>query len=112
MMPKNYSLILTFSICQGRFGVRCNTVAFGWIDTRLTRAKESGATIEVNGEKVALGIPQGAGNKKSGVNPFADIPLGRSGSTEDAAGGVLMLCTPFAAYVTGHTLEITGGRGI
>ena len=36
----------------GIFGVRCNAVAFGWIDTRLTRAKEQGAFIEVEGKKV------------------------------------------------------------
>jgi len=38
----------------GPFGVRCNAVAFGLIDTRLTRAKENGETIEVEGKKVSL----------------------------------------------------------
>ncbi|KAF7725726.1 hypothetical protein EC973_009444 [Apophysomyces ossiformis] len=95
----------------GGFGVRCNTVAFGWVDTRLTRAKETGATIEVEGQKVALGIP--TGNKTGArVNPFADIPLGRAGNADEVAGSVMMLCTPLASYVTGHTLEVTGGRGI
>lgn len=94
----------------GMFGVRCNTVAFGWVDTRLTRAKESGASIEVNGQKVALGIP--TGNKQGSVNPFADIPLGRAGNADEVAGSVMALCTPLTSYVTGHTLEVTGGRGI
>ncbi|KAI9020985.1 hypothetical protein CLU79DRAFT_754593 [Phycomyces nitens] len=95
----------------GGFGVRANTVAFGWVDTRLTRAKESGAAIEINGQKVALGIPTGAA-KAAPVNPFADIPLGRAGNADEVAGSVLMLCTPLSSYVTGHTLEVTGGRGI
>ncbi|KAL0095647.1 hypothetical protein J3Q64DRAFT_1711653 [Phycomyces blakesleeanus] len=94
----------------GVFGVRANTVAFGWVDTRLTRAKESGAAIEIDGQKVALGIPTGAA--KAAVNPFADIPLGRAGNADEVAGSVLMLCTPLASYITGHTLEVTGGRGI
>ncbi|KAI9311491.1 hypothetical protein BX666DRAFT_1995640 [Dichotomocladium elegans] len=94
----------------GRFGVRCNTVAFGWVDTRLTRAKESGTAIEINGEKVALGVP--TGNRAGAVNPFADIPLGRAGNADEVAGSVMMLCSPLSSYITGHTLEVTGGRGI
>jgi 3-oxoacyl-[acyl-carrier protein] reductase len=39
----------------GPFGVRSNCVAYGWINTRLTAAKEAGASIEINGKKVALG---------------------------------------------------------
>ncbi|CAO3591818.1 unnamed protein product [Absidia cylindrospora] len=95
----------------GAFGVRANTVAFGWVDTRLTRAKETGAAIEVDGQKVALGIPTG---NKSGAraNPYADIPLGRSGNADEVAGSVMMMCTPLASYISGHTLEVTGGRGI
>ncbi|ORZ06878.1 hypothetical protein BCR42DRAFT_456216 [Absidia repens] len=95
----------------GAFGVRANTVAFGWVDTRLTRAKETGAAIEVDGQKVALGIPTG---NKSGarINPYADIPLGRSGNADEVAGSVMMMCSPFSSYISGHTLEVTGGRGI
>ncbi|KAI8331294.1 hypothetical protein BD560DRAFT_415868 [Blakeslea trispora] len=96
----------------GAFGVRCNTVAFGWVDTRLTRAKESGASIEVDGQKVALGIPTGNKAATAKVNPYIDIPLGRAGTAEEVAGSVLTLCTPLTSYITGHTLEVTGGRGI
>ncbi|OZJ03386.1 hypothetical protein BZG36_04482 [Bifiguratus adelaidae] len=95
----------------GAFGVRCNTVAFGWIETRLTAAKESGAVMEVDGRKIALGIP--TGNRKPGAaTAYADIPLQRSGKPDEAAGGILAMCSPFASYISGHTLEVTGGRGI
>ena len=40
------------------------------------------------------------------------IPLGRTGGPEEAAGGMLMLASPFASYITGHCLEVTGGMGI
>ncbi|KAI8880569.1 NAD(P)-binding protein [Backusella circina FSU 941] len=95
----------------GGFGVRCNTVAFGWVDTRLTRAKESGAAVVVDGQKIALGIPTGNATGAR-ANPYADIPLGRAGNADEVAGSVLSLCTPLTSYVTGHTLEVTGGRGI
>ncbi|ORX57648.1 NAD(P)-binding protein [Hesseltinella vesiculosa] len=94
----------------GGFGVRANTVAFGWVDTRLTRAKESGASIEVDGQKVSLGIP--TGNRAAKVSPFADIPLGRAGNADEVALSVLMLSSPMSSYVSGITLPVTGGRGI
>ena len=40
------------------------------------------------------------------------VPLGRKGSADEAAGGVLFLASPLASYVTGHCLEVTGGMGI
>ena len=42
----------------------------------------------------------------------AVVPLARKGSADEAAGGVLFLASPLASYVTGHTLEVTGGMGM
>lgn len=97
----------------GPFGVRANTIAYGLVHTRLTAAKEDGATIEIDGQKVALGIP-GAKQRAAAqnVNAFVDIPLQRGATPDEAAAGMLFLASPLASYVTGHTLEVTGGRGI
>ena len=40
------------------------------------------------------------------------IPLGREGQPDEAAGGIIALCSPYASYITGHCLEVTGGMGI
>jgi 3-oxoacyl-[acyl-carrier protein] reductase len=92
----------------GQFGIRCNTVAFGFIDTRLTQPKEQGETIEVGDREIALGIPQ----KLLRAERLAMIPLGHAATPEEAAGGIILMASPFAAYITGHTLEVTGGAGI
>jgi len=91
----------------GAFGIRCNTVAFGFIDTRLTRSKEEGESIKVGEQEVALGIP----DQMREMAPMR-IPLGRAASPEEAAGGILLMASPLASYITGHTLEVTGGAGI
>jgi len=91
----------------GAFGIRCNTVAFGFTDTRLTQSKEKGASIEVGGQEVALGIP----DQMRELAPMR-IPLGRAAAPEEAAGGILLMASPLASFITGHTLEVTGGAGI
>ncbi|PWN99670.1 NAD(P)-binding protein [Tilletiopsis washingtonensis] len=96
----------------GPFGVRSNCVAYGWINTRLTAAKEAGASIEINGKKVALGIPGRKPNSGNDVNATIDIPLRRPGEVGEAAAAILFLASPLASYVSGQTLEVTGGRGI
>jgi len=94
-----------------QFGVRCNTVAFGHILTRLTAAKEEGAFITTpDGAKVALGIPGAA--KKGGAEAHADIPLRRAGTATEAASAVLAIASPLMSYVNGQTLMVTGGRNM
>jgi 3-oxoacyl-[acyl-carrier protein] reductase len=101
---------------------------------RLTAAKEDGASIEIGGKKVALGIPGAKAPTTTGVpdKAFSQIPLARPGTADEAAAGMLLcvcfifarrlevtyvwtlggasLASPLASYVTGHTLEVTGGR--
>jgi 3-oxoacyl-[acyl-carrier protein] reductase len=91
----------------GKFGVRCNAVAFGYIDTRLTRDKQASEKISVEGEEIQLGIPEAIRQSIAAI-----IPMGRSGTAEEAAGGILLLASPWASYINGHTLEVTGGMGI
>ncbi len=91
----------------GSFGIRCNAVAFGFIATRLTDAKEKGETINIQGQEVALGIPEGMRGRANTGNP-----LGRPGVPEEGAGGILMMASPWGSYITGHCLEVTGGAGI
>jgi 3-oxoacyl-[acyl-carrier protein] reductase len=40
------------------------------------------------------------------------IPLGRPGTPEEAAGAMLLLASPFANYITGQVLEVTGGSDL
>jgi 3-oxoacyl-[acyl-carrier protein] reductase len=91
----------------GSFNIRCNGVVFGCIETRLTRPKEEGGTIQVGDHEIAVGIP----GAMLSFMP-AMTPLGRAGSPEEAAAGILLMATPLASYITGHVLEVTGGYGI
>src|SRR3954471_20587126 len=41
----------------GQFKINVNAVAFGYIETRLTASKDDANQMEIDGEKVQLGIP-------------------------------------------------------
>ncbi|MCI0485039.1 MAG: SDR family oxidoreductase [Blastocatellia bacterium] len=88
----------------GRFNVQVNAVAFGRIDTRLTQAKEKGETIHRADAEIALGIPA---ERLELTTPM--IPLGRAGTTEEAAGAILFFASPLSDYVSGQVLEVAGG---
>ena len=89
----------------GQFKVNVNAVAFGFIETRLTASKDESNAMEIDGQKVQLGIP----DQMRGMASML-IPLGRPGTPEEAAGGVFFLCSPWSNYVHGQTLNITGGQ--
>jgi 3-oxoacyl-[acyl-carrier protein] reductase len=88
----------------GQFKVNVNAVAFGFVDTRLTQAKVDDNTMEIDGEKVQLGIPEQMRGMASML-----IPLGRPASPEEAAGPVFFLCSPWSNYVSGQVINVTGG---
>jgi 3-oxoacyl-[acyl-carrier protein] reductase len=67
-----------------------NAVAPGFIQTRMTD--------ELNEEQKSALLGQ--------------IPAGRFGQPEDIAGIVGFLCTDAAGYITGQTIEVTGGLGM
>jgi 3-oxoacyl-[acyl-carrier protein] reductase len=89
----------------GQFKVNVNAVAFGFIETRLTAAKQDDNVMEIDGEKVQLGIPE----QLRGMGAML-IPLGRPGTPEEAAGGVFLLCSPWSNFIHGQVLNVTGGQ--
>ena len=89
----------------GQFKINVNAVAFGFVETRLTAAKEEGGAIEREGQEIKLGIPEQMRAMASAI-----IPLGRPASPEEAAGPVFFLCSPWSNYVHGQVLNVTGGQ--
>lgn len=67
--------------------ITVNAVAPGFIQTDMTDQLPDAAREQLLGQ----------------------IPLGRLGSPEDVAAGVLFLCSEAGGYVTGETLNINGG---
>ncbi len=67
--------------------ITVNAVAPGYIDTAMTgvlTAEQKAAMLHV-------------------------VPLGRPGTEDEVAHAVSFLCSPEAAYITGHTLDVNGG---
>ncbi|HEY9414159.1 MAG TPA: SDR family oxidoreductase [Pseudonocardia sp.] len=89
----------------GRYNVTVNAVAFGMIRTRLTEVPAGGdGKIDIQGRQIAVGV-----NPDLLKQMEAGIPLGRGGTTEEAAGSVFMLCIPESNYVSGQLLICGGG---
>ncbi len=70
--------------------IRVNAIAPGFIETSMTDR-----------------IPEDFKQKLK-----ESIPLGRVGTTEEAANAALFLCSPLASYCTGIVLQVDGGMGM
>jgi 2-hydroxycyclohexanecarboxyl-CoA dehydrogenase len=77
-----------------RYGVRCNAVAPGPIETPLLNAavEESGAL----GSRLRQGM-------------IDATVMARPGTPEEVAGAIAFLASDDASFVTGHTLAVSGG---
>lgn len=91
----------------GRYNVTVNTVAFGLILTRLTQPSADGATIDVEGRELRVGVSE------SLMASMQDgIPLGRVGTPAEAAGAVYLFCIPESDYISAQTVVCGGGFSI
>lgn len=88
-------LTRSIAVEWARFGVTVNAVAPGFIDTRLTAARET---------RDQFGIPP---DVRDAI--VARIPVGRPGEPDDVAAAVSYFCSPDAGFVTGQVLEVHGG---
>jgi 3-oxoacyl-[acyl-carrier protein] reductase len=91
----------------GQFKVNVNAVAFGFVETRLTQAKEKGETVKAgeSGPDVPIGVPEQMRAMAAMI-----IPLGRPAQPEEAAGPVLFLASPLSNYIHGQVINVTGGQ--
>ena len=87
----------TLALELGRFGINVNAVAPGFVETRLTQAKEQGDGT--------YGIPDAARNIAISM-----IPLGRPGQPEDIAAVHAFLASPDSDFVSGVTIPVAGGQ--
>uniref|UniRef100_B0T6G0 D-xylose 1-dehydrogenase n=1 Tax=Caulobacter sp. (strain K31) TaxID=366602 RepID=B0T6G0_CAUSK len=95
----------TLSKEWGRYKVCVNCVAFGFIETRLTKPNDDPETkIDIEGRQIQAGVPAAVLNSLAQL-----VPIGRAGTPEEAAGGVYLLCLPESDYISGQVLLVGGG---
>ncbi len=98
-------LTKTLSKEWGRMLVNVNTVAYGFIRTRLTEVTaDSDASVSIEGRDIKVGINAGLL-----ATIEAGVPLGRGGTPEEAAGAVYLFCIPESNYISGQTIVCGGG---
>jgi 3-oxoacyl-[acyl-carrier protein] reductase len=92
----------------GRYKVTVNCVAFGMIKTRLTETPaDGGSSIEIEGRKIKVGVNPDLLQAMERL-----IPLGRAGTTDEAAGAVYLFCLPESNYISGQVVTCGGGLSI
>jgi NAD(P)-dependent dehydrogenase (short-subunit alcohol dehydrogenase family) len=82
-------LTAVLAVALAPYRIRVNAVAPGWCNTAMNKVAGDAAAVA---ERLRL------------------IPLHRIGEPEDIADAVLFLASPRAAYLTGQTVTVDGGR--
>lgn len=81
-----------------RYGITCNAVAPGFIDTPLSALRDK-REAEIRGVEKIDTLARGVKN----------VPLGRAGRPEDIANVVSFLASSDADYINGQTINVCGG---
>lgn len=81
-----------------RYHVNCNAVAPGFTETRMTASKKAGDL---------LGVPE-----EQRQATLTRIPMGRFGQPQDIANAVLFFSSSLSDYITGQTINVSGGMQI
>ena len=84
----------TLAIELGPFYINVNTVAPGFVETRMTRATAERMGVDFDAFKIGAA---------------SQIPLGRIGQPEDIASVIAFLCSDEASFVSGQTVYVRGG---
>lgn len=87
-------LTKTLAIELGRFGVRANCVAPGFIATAMTQQTADRLGVSFDDFQTAVA---------------EQVPLQRVGQPEDVASVIAFLCSDDAAYVSGQVVYVRGG---
>lgn len=99
-----YGLTRSLAKEWGPLNVNVNAVAFGLIETRLTRTSSTRQSIEVEGKSMPVGFRPEVRDAQ-----LTQIALGRPGATYEAAGAIMFFCSAQSDYVTRQILNVDGG---
>src|SRR5258708_480379 len=84
----------TLAIELGPFNINVNSVAPGFVETRMTRATSERLGIDFEAFKIGAA---------------SQIPLRRVGQPEDIASVIAFLCSDESSFVSGQTIYVRGG---
>ena len=84
----------TLAIELGPFNVNVNTVAPGFVETRMTRATAERMGVDFEAFKIGAA---------------SQIPLRRVGQPEDIASVIAFLCSDDSSFISGQTIYVRGG---
>jgi 3-oxoacyl-[acyl-carrier protein] reductase len=84
----------TLAIELGPFNINVNTVAPGFVETRMTQATAERMGVDFEAFKIGAA---------------SQIPLRRIGQPEDIASVIAFLCSDDAGFISGQTIYVRGG---